>query len=113
MLYEHASAALINHWDVNRQLRDTSIAPYIYPEDKIELLRRLAARMQGGAAGLVGNYIMKDDLERDFEDYVKDRYEVPRADAAVVARTTGSNGLCRYAPAADVGIAPSGTAARG
>jgi hypothetical protein len=82
MLYEHASAVLINHWDVNRQLKDTSIAPYIHHDDKIELLRRLAARMQ-----IAGNYILKDDLERDFEAYVKDRYEVPRADAAVVART--------------------------
>src|SRR5262249_8829500 len=57
MLYQHASAVLIDHWDLNRQLKNTSIAPFIHTEDKIELLRRLAARMQAGDGGLAGNYI--------------------------------------------------------
>ena len=48
-LYDHAASVLIQHWDVNKHLNDESIeADFIGEDDKKELLRRLAYRMQSG-----------------------------------------------------------------
>lgn len=74
-LYQHAAAVLIQHWDVNKQLQkfwpDTD---FVSEEDKYALLRRLAFKMQGGIDGLAGNYIHKDELRSEIQDYFRERY---------------------------------------
>lgn len=84
-LYDHAAGVLIYHWDVERHLRDRSInAPFIGEEEKKELLRRLAFKMQRGEGGLAGNYIHRDDLQREFEDYLRERFAQSPADAKTI-----------------------------
>ncbi len=86
-LYDHAAGVLIYHWDVERHLRDRDLdAPFIGEEEKKELLRRLAFRMQGGAGGLAGNYIHRDSLQREFETYLRDRFAQPPDKATTIAR---------------------------
>jgi hypothetical protein len=86
-LYDHATGVLIHHWEVERHLRDRRIdAPFIGQEEKKELLRRLAFRMQSGEGGLAGNYIHRNDLWREFESYLRERFAQPPADATTVAR---------------------------
>ena len=86
-LYEHAASVLVEHWDVGKHLKDHSIdAPFIEEDDKKELLRRLAFKMQAGAGGLAGNYIHRDELQTEFEGYLTERYELTPAAAKPVAR---------------------------
>jgi hypothetical protein len=74
-LYDHAASVLIQHWDVNKHLQDVRIdADFIGEDDKKELLRRLAFRMQGGDGGLAGNYIHREQLQAEFEGYLRERY---------------------------------------
>jgi hypothetical protein len=63
-VYDHAAAVLVEHWDVNRHLRDARIqSDFIRKEDKKELLRRIAYRMQAGATGgLAGNHLLREEL---------------------------------------------------
>ena len=89
-LYDHAASVLIEHWDVNHHLRDhhllASGADFIGEDEKKELLRRLAHRMQNGDGGLAGNFIHKTELEAEFESYLKDRFGKSPADATKIAR---------------------------
>jgi GTPase SAR1 family protein len=86
-LYDHAAGVLIYHWDVERHLRDRHLdAPFIGEEEKKELLRRLAYKMQSGAGGLAGNYIHRDALQREFETYLSERFAQSPADATTIAR---------------------------
>jgi hypothetical protein len=86
-LYDHAASVLIQHWDVSKHLKDSSIdAPFIGEEDKKELLRRLAFKMQGGVGGLAGNYIHHEQLQTEFEAYLKERYGQPPDRATTIAR---------------------------
>jgi predicted NACHT family NTPase len=86
-LYDHAASVLIQHWDVNKHLRDRKVAAeFIGEDDKKELLRRLAWRMQAGGAGFAGNYIPSDLLQQEFEDYLRQRYAQPPDRAALAAR---------------------------
>jgi hypothetical protein len=74
-LYDHAASVLIQHWDVNKHLKEKRVqADFIGEEDKKELLRRLAYKMQGSGGGLAGNYIHREQLEEEFEGYLKERY---------------------------------------
>jgi Domain of unknown function (DUF4062) len=85
-LYEHAATVLVEHWDVNRHLRDLDIAAdFIDQRDKKELLRRIAHRMQTGAGGLAGNHIWGAELQSVVEEYLEQRYRRSPADAKVVA----------------------------
>jgi len=87
-LYEHASSVLIQHWDVNKHLKDQHVeAKFIGEDDKKELLRRLAFKMQGGASGLAGNHIHREQLQTEFETYLKDRYSQTPDRAKIVAET--------------------------
>jgi energy-coupling factor transporter ATP-binding protein EcfA2 len=85
-VYDHAATVLVEHWDINRHLRDHRIkADFLGEEDKKELLRRVAYRMQAGIGGLAGNYLPGDALRAEFEDYLISRYRRDPADAKVIA----------------------------
>ena len=86
-LYDHAASVLIEHWDVNKHLDEQNIhAEFISEEDKKEMLRRLAYRMQAGAGGLAGNYIPREELQAEFEGYLRDRYNQLPDRAKIVAQ---------------------------
>ncbi|MFI6759216.1 HEAT repeat domain-containing protein [Micromonospora sp. NPDC050417] len=85
-LYDHAATVLVEHWDVNRHLRDQHQDPdFIGTEDKKELLRRLAYRMQSAEGGLSANYIEAEELSQVFEDYLVERYHRDPAAARAIA----------------------------
>lgn len=87
-LYDHAASVLIQHWDVNKHLKDQRVeADFIGEDDKKELLRRLAFKMQGAEGGLAGNYIHRDDLHAEFENYLIQRYSQTPDRAKVIAET--------------------------
>ena len=85
---DHAATVLIQHWDINRFLirahaaRDGCV-PHdrfsadaaLDADDKREMLRRLAFRMQAGKGGLAGNYVHRDDLKQEFATYLKERHD--------------------------------------
>jgi len=85
-LYDHAASVLIQHWDVNKHLKDENLeADFIGEDDKKELLRRLAYRIQSGDGGLAGNYIHREGLQEEFESYLKERYSQTPDRAKVIA----------------------------
>ncbi|MDG4791230.1 DUF4062 domain-containing protein [Micromonospora sp. WMMD1102] len=75
-IYRHATDLLIEFWDVTRHLRTPESTGFIEIEDKRELLRRVAYRMQEADNGLRGNDIKSDELRRVFEEYFVDRYQM-------------------------------------
>jgi len=88
-LYDHAASALLEHWDVNKHLRDHRLlnhGDFIGEGEKKELLQRLAYRMQSSEGGLAGNFIHRTELEAEFEQYLKDRFSKSPADAKAIAR---------------------------
>jgi hypothetical protein len=86
-LYDHAASVLIQHWDINKHLEDRNFdADLIEEEDKKELLRRLAYRMQAGDGGMAGNYVHREQLQEEFEGYLKARYGQSPVEAAKTAR---------------------------
>ncbi|MFJ9579991.1 NACHT domain-containing protein [Streptomyces sp. NPDC101191] len=88
-VYEHAVDVLVEHWDPSKYLKDRRVEehlPYLAAEDKRELLRLIARRMQEGHGGVAGNHIAGPDLVQHFEDYLKDRYALPPDRAATAAR---------------------------
>jgi len=85
-LYDHAAGVLVEHWDVNRHLKNKKVKiDFIGEEDKKELLMRIACRMQSGPKGLAGNFIHKKDLHDEIEKYIKFRYEENPSDAKLIA----------------------------
>ncbi|NEO58621.1 MAG: NACHT domain-containing protein [Okeania sp. SIO3B5] len=83
-LYNQASRVLLHQWDMERALVDAKIDPItIDYKDKQAILRRVAHFMQGNTAGLAGNLILGDDLERIIWEYLK---SVDINDARGVAR---------------------------
>jgi HEAT repeats len=85
-LYDHAATVLVEHWDVNRHLRDARIAAdFISAEDRREILRRVAYRMQAGATGLAGNHLRADELADELQRYLRERYQRDLATAKVIA----------------------------
>ncbi|MBV9161201.1 MAG: HEAT repeat domain-containing protein [Pseudonocardiales bacterium] len=79
-VYQHAVSVLVEHWDPSKHLRDTRVdqgMPYLDYDDKLELLRLIARRMQDGPAGLAGNHIPGPVLISEFETYLRQRYELP------------------------------------
>ena len=85
-LYDHAATVLVHHWDVNKHLRDERVeADFIGEDDKKELLRRVANRMQAGITGLAGNHLPADQLQSEFESYLRNRYQRDPASAKIIA----------------------------
>ncbi|MFK4067648.1 HEAT repeat domain-containing protein [Streptomyces sp. NPDC029674] len=90
-VYRHAVAVLVAHWDEHaKHLRDPAEAEalsYLGDEDRHELLRLVARRMQDGRGGIAGNHIHTDELLATFRDYLREQYELPAAQAVSAART--------------------------
>jgi len=86
-LYDHASSVLIHHWDWERRIKEWNIKiEYVNKDDKEELLRRIAYKMQSAPKGLAGNYIHADTLQAEFETYFRERYQKNTADAKLAAQ---------------------------
>ena len=78
-VYQHAVSVLVEQWDPSKHLRDTRPhrdTPYLDYEDKLELLRLVASRMQDRPAGLAGNHIPGSELVAEFDNYLRQRYEL-------------------------------------
>jgi predicted NACHT family NTPase len=77
-VYQHAVEVLVQHWDAARAVHDTRaqgfVPPQVDEEDKREMLRRVARRMQDGRDGIAGNHIHRDDLLTEFGAYLSERY---------------------------------------
>lgn len=89
-VYQHAVSVLVEHWEVNKHLHRKSadtVLPLLDHHDKLDLLRRVARRMQDAPAGLAGNYIQGTDLIEEFVSYLRDRYQLPDYESRPVART--------------------------
>jgi len=85
-VYDHAAGVLVQHWDVNKHLVDEDIdADVIREDDKKELLRKLAIRMQEGSHGFAGNSLVEADLFRDIESYLTARFRYEPAKAARIS----------------------------
>jgi HEAT repeat protein len=87
-LYDHAASVLVEHWDINRHLKDHKVdVEFIGEEDKKQLLRRIAYNMQSAPEGLSGNLIHKEVLRNEIEEYFKDRYKTEPERATIIARS--------------------------
>ncbi|NUP22444.1 MAG: NACHT domain-containing protein [Streptomyces sp.] len=90
-VYRHAVAVLVAHWDEHaKNLRaptDVEALSYLGDEDRHELLRLVARRMQDGDGGIAGNHIHQDELLGTFKEYLREQYELPVAQAVSAART--------------------------
>ncbi|HEY0781567.1 MAG TPA: HEAT repeat domain-containing protein [Thermoanaerobaculia bacterium] len=103
--YRHAAEALCHHWDVNRHLEEVGLAAqYMGLDDKKELLRRIAFRMQNAPEGLAGNFILGADLELEIEGYFRERYPEVASRAKRIAEELirhlheRNHVLCLYGP---------------
>jgi len=84
--YEKAVEVLCHHWDANRNLQLPEDR-YLNADDKKDLLRRIALRMQAGEAGLKGNIIWEDGLEQEIQGYLIDeQWQSNAAEAKRAAR---------------------------
>ncbi|WP_293099694.1 HEAT repeat domain-containing protein [Moorena sp. SIO3I6] len=86
-LYNQASRLLLYQWDVERALlEDNRLDPKtIDYQDKQQMLGKVAYFMQGNQAGLAGNLISGEDLERIIKEELKLRDVTnPRAVAKVM-----------------------------
>jgi hypothetical protein len=85
-LYDHAATVLLQHWDVNKHLRDARVeADFIDLDDKRELLTRIAHRMQTGVGGVAGNHLPAVLLQAEIQAYLRDRYQRDPASAKRIA----------------------------
>jgi HEAT repeat protein len=85
-VYDHAAGVLVQHWDVNKHLVDEDIdADVIREDDKKELLRKLAIRMQEGSHGSAGNSLFEPDLHQDIESYLIERFRYEPAKAIAIS----------------------------
>ncbi len=82
-LYEHASKVLCYHWDVTGKHIAPSDTPadFMRENDKLELLRYIARRMQSGPKGLAGNFILATELLEEVEKYMAHRWQLQPVNA--------------------------------
>lgn len=88
-VYRHAVTVLVAHWDQDVKLLKDKAAPealaVLGAEERHELLRLLARRMQDGESGIAGNHIHGRELEEIFCTYLEE-YDMPRVQATAAAR---------------------------
>ncbi|MDM8568555.1 HEAT repeat domain-containing protein [Thiotrichales bacterium HSG1] len=87
-LYEHATKVLCHHWDVTGHKISVEETPanFMYEDDKLELLRRVAWRMQASEKGLSGNFILGDDLLAEIAEYLRVRWQLPETEVGRMSR---------------------------
>ncbi|MEU5892784.1 NACHT domain-containing protein [Streptomyces sp. NPDC047461] len=86
-VYRHAVAVLVAHWDEHtKYLKGPGDPHFLDEEDRRELLRLVARKMQDGQDGIAGNHIHRDDLLTVFKNYLRLTFELPPKEAVVVAR---------------------------
>ncbi|MDM8557456.1 HEAT repeat domain-containing protein [Candidatus Parabeggiatoa sp. HSG14] len=75
-LYAHATKVLCHHWDVTGHKISVKETPadFMREDDKLELLRKIAWRMQASEKGLAGNFILSDDLHDEIAHYLRNRW---------------------------------------
>jgi HEAT repeat protein/energy-coupling factor transporter ATP-binding protein EcfA2 len=103
-LYEHAAKVLCHHWDVTGHEIPVTETPadFMLEDNKLELLRRIAWRMQAAPQGLAGNFILQEDLQAEIEAYLKERWqllpvELTRIGSAMITQLRERNFiLCLY-----------------
>ena len=84
--YEKAVEVLCHHWDANRNL-ELQEDSCLNADDKKDLLRRIAMRMQVGEEGLKGNIIQEEDLEQEIQAFLTDeQWQTDAAEAKKAAR---------------------------
>jgi len=83
-LYDHAAKVLCHHWDVTGHKIPCKDLPadFMLEGHKLELLRRLARRMQNAPKGLAGNFIAGEDLRGEIENYLQQRWKLPPTESA-------------------------------
>ncbi|MFF4230085.1 HEAT repeat domain-containing protein [Streptomyces sp. NPDC001820] len=88
-VYRHAVTVLVARWDQDTKHLKPSGGPeameILGAEERHELLRLLARRMQDGHAGIAGNHIHGRELEELFCEYMT-QYELPPVQATASAR---------------------------
>lgn len=85
-LYGQAARVLLHQWDIERALADfPGLSTEIGLREKTELLRRVAFDMQAAPAGLKGNLIGGERLQRLIEDYLRTELGFTQARAAARA----------------------------
>ncbi|MFF7192854.1 HEAT repeat domain-containing protein [Streptomyces sp. NPDC008079] len=88
-VYRHAVTVLIAHWDQDAKHLVNHGAPealqILDDDDRHELLRLLARRMQDGQSGIAGNHIHATELEAVFREYFQ-QYELPPVQIAAATR---------------------------
>ncbi|MBM4822294.1 MULTISPECIES: HEAT repeat domain-containing protein [Streptomyces] len=88
-VYRHAVDLLVSHWDQEtKQLggdAGTAVLRQLDSEDRGDLLRLLARRMQEGAHGIAGNHIHGRELQAVFVGYLEE-FGLPRHEAVSAAR---------------------------
>ena len=85
--YEHAVTVLVEHWEVNKSLAaaDPDL-PRLDRQDKLDLLRLIARRMQNAESGLAGNQITGAELLESFRTYLAEAFGLPPGRARLAAR---------------------------
>jgi len=86
-LYEHATRVLCHHWDVTGHKIKETPADFMWEDDKLELLRKIAWRMQAGEKGLKGNFILSDDLHDEIAKYLENRWGLSKVEIGKISHT--------------------------
>jgi hypothetical protein len=88
-VYKHAVTVLVARWDQDaKHLKPSNIpeaVDVLGADERHELLRLLARRMQEGHSGIAGNHIHSRELEDTFREYLT-QYELPAVQATAAAR---------------------------
>ncbi|WAU82578.1 HEAT repeat domain-containing protein [Streptomyces sp. Qhu-G9] len=92
-VYEHAVTVLVSHWDQTAKnlqaplTGDVSeVLDALGPRERTRILEVVAQAMQGGAAGIAGNYIHGPDLEELIAGHLALEHGLPQLTAAGAAR---------------------------
>ncbi len=87
-VFDHAASVLVENWEVNKNLKRSSVEmDFIGEDDKKELLMRIAFKMQSGPDGLAGNFIHRKTLQQEIEVYLQNRYQKDPSDSKVIAES--------------------------